>query len=166
MGAACMRIAICGPGRAGKDASAEWLRDHTRLRYTIATSSVIVPAAAKKLGVSEEEMFRVRHQHRKLMFDTGVELREQDPAWLVREVIRRGNDIVVGVRDRPEMETVRAERLVDLSLWIDKPGVEADPTLKYGPELCDVIVPNHWGLPELHARLKALAWSWGVLRLA
>jgi hypothetical protein len=148
-------IAICGPGRCGKDTVAAWFRDHRRMAYAKATSEVIVPHAARKIGLSDSEMFARRHEFRPLMFDTGVELRRDDPAYLAREVLKTG-DLVVGVRDRVEMEAVRREKLVDLAIWIDR-DVPPDPTMGYGPELCDIIVPNRWGLPELYGRLETLA---------
>ncbi len=158
-----MRLAIVGPGRSGKDEVAAWFARNTRLRYGGSTSEVIAPHAAKALGLSVAEAFARRHEDRDLWHRLGIELRKHDHAALARAVLKRG-DLVVGVRDRVEMETVLAERLVDLAVWIDRPGIPDDPTLEYGPELCDVTIQNHWGLTELHGRLKKFANAIGVLK--
>ena len=158
-----MKVGIYGPGRAGKDECAAWLKRNTRLRYWGATSEVIKPHAAKRLGVSEREAWRTRHDHRELWRAIGDELRAGDPAALARVTLRSG-DINVGVRALVEIEAVRREHLVDVAVWVDRPGLPDDPTLEFGPEQCDLILPNRWGLPELHGRLRNLANSWGVLK--
>ena len=163
MSSACLKVGIYGPGRSGKDAAAEWFAANTRLRYWGSTSQVITPHAAKRLGISEREEFRRRHEDRALWRQIGDELREVDPAALARVTLWDG-DLNVGVRSLREIAAVRRERLVDVALWIDRPGVPEDPTLEFDESFADVIVPNRWGLPEFHARLANLARAWGVLR--
>ena len=157
-----MKIAISGPSGSGKDEAARWLAWHTSLRYTGSTSEIIIPYAARKMGVSDEVMFATRHEHRELMLETGRELRAEDPAYLVRKVLN-GGDIACGIRDYEEMKATLAGNLVDLVIWIDRPGVAPDPTMGYGLECADVIVANHWGKEELYLRLWNLARSWWVL---
>jgi hypothetical protein len=158
-----LKIAIVGPGRCGKDTAAEWLSANTRLSYAVSTSEVISWSMADKMGVSVATAHAMRHDRRGEWFDQGVRLRGIDPAYLARTVLALG-DICVGIRDRPEMDRVRSEGLVDLVLWVDRPGVAADPTLMYGPELADVILPNWWGIDEFHGRLRVLGKSLGILR--
>ncbi len=157
-----IKLAICGPSRCGKDECGLWLAKHTTLRYRLSTSEVIIPFAAAKIGISHEEMFRRRHEYRNLMLETGRELRKDDPAFLARKVLEHG-DLCVGVRDREEMNAVRCENLVDLAIWIDR-DVPPDATLGFTSAMCEVVIQNHWGLYELHARLERLARTWGILR--
>ena len=155
-----LRLAIVGPGRAGKDACAEWLAANTPLRYTGSCSSVIAPHAARRLGLGVTEAFARRHEDRDLWRAIGDELRRDDPAALARETLRHG-ELCVGVRARVEIEAVIRERLVDLVLWIDR-DVPPDPTLEFGPEVATVILPNRGTLADLHGRLRALARAWGL----
>lgn len=148
------RIAISGPGRSGKDEAAEYLKRHG-FRYSESTSCVITREIARQTGLSFEECHAKRHEHRGRWYHVGNQLREKDPAHLVREVLKTGN-VVVGVRDGIEMRAAREKGLVDLVVWIDR-DVPPDPTLTYGTELADIIIPNHEGLPEFHARLDRLA---------
>lgn len=149
-------IALCGPGRCGKDAAAEWLAANTPLVYRGSTSSVIAPHAAERLGLTVEEAFARRHQDRAVWYQLGKEMRADDPAFLVRSVLAQGSQIVVGVRDRMEIVTASLERLVDVVVWIHR-EVPFDPTLEYGPELADLRIDNYGTLDEFHARLAALA---------
>ena len=41
--------------------------------------------------------------------------------------------------------------------WIDNPRVRRGSTLTFGPEDCDVVVPNHDSLEEFHRCLVGLA---------
>lgn len=158
-----VKVGIYGPSRSGKDIAAAYLAAHTRLRYWGPTSKVIAPHAAERLGMNAVEAYRLRHANRPLWRQIGDELRANDPAFLARVTLQRG-DINVGVRARVEIEAVRRERLVDIAVWVDRAGIPDDPTLEFGPEMCDVLLPNHWGIPELHGRLRNLALSWGVLK--
>ena len=156
-----MKLAICGRGRAGKDEAAKWFNENTTVRYSgFSTSAVITPYAAKRLGISEEEAFRRRHEDRMLWYKIGNELREHDPAFLARQTFERG-DIAVGIRDANEMQAVLDEELIDLAIWIER-DVPPDPTLTYGPEFCDVIVLNTGEIEAMYARLEALSKAMGI----
>lgn len=155
-----LRLAICGPSRCGKDSAALYLRDRYGMVYWGSTSRVILPHVAQRLGISEETAYANRHAHADLWFAVGNELRRDDRAALARHVLARG-DLCVGVRDHDEMEAVRDEGLCDLSIWLDRPG-RRDPTMRYGPELCDVTILNHGSLDHLYARLDRLARAIGL----
>lgn len=157
------RIAFCGPGRSGKDECAHWFAENTRLRFGRSTSEVIAPYVAARLGLDAAEAFARRHEDRVLWFEVGNELRRHDPLFLVRECLADG-EIVVGMRNRDEVIGARAEGLIDLLAWIDR-DVPVDPTMTYGPELCDVRIDNRGTLADLRGRLAALASFAGVLAL-
>jgi len=148
-------IAICGPGRSGKDEAARWLAANTPLRLGPTTSQVIAPHVAARLGLDVASVFEKRHENRQLWFEIGNCLRETDPAFLVRECLAKG-DIAVGLRNADEVMAARAERLVDLFVWIDR-EVPPDPTQTFGAELCDVIVSNRGSLDEFFLKLMTLA---------
>jgi hypothetical protein len=158
-----LKIALCGPGRAGKDEAADWLNLNTRLRYTGSCSSVIAPVAAARLGLSVKEAFRRRHEDRDLWRKLGDEMRAADPAKLARETLRKG-DICVGIRSLVEIEAVLRQRLVTIAVWIDRPGIPVDPTLEYDAQMCHVVLSNHGDLPAFHERLRCLAMACGVLK--
>ncbi|WP_406698551.1 DUF4406 domain-containing protein [Singulisphaera sp. Ch08] len=149
-----MRIAISGPGRSGKDVAADFLTRYG-FRYSGSTSHVITREIARREEITFEAAHEQRHDRRMKWYAVGNDLRKHDPAHLVREVLKT-DDLVVGVRDWIEMKTARDEGLVDLVLWIDR-DVPRDPTLTYGKELADIVIPNHWGLKEFHKRLDLVA---------
>jgi hypothetical protein len=135
----------------------------------VATSQLYRPAL--KLAIvgpgrsgkdTAAEWFAARHDRRAIMRAKGDAMRESDPAALAREALKFG-DIANGIRAKVEIEAVKLEGLVDLTIWIDR-EVERDDTLEFGPEVADIIIQNHGGLADFHARLARLARSWGVLR--
>lgn len=156
-----MKLAILGHGRAGKDTAADFLDDHTPLRYAGSTSEFLCPFVAAKLGISEAEAFARRHEDRQLWYDTGNELRRDDPLFLVRRVLAAG-DLIVGLRDAEEVARL-PEVGVDLRIWIHR-DVPADPTCKFGPEDCDVVVHNtHPTDPTpMLRRLRRLVVAMGI----
>jgi hypothetical protein len=162
MGCGYMRLALIGPGRSGKGEAALWLQRNTRLRYWGPTSKVIAPHAAARLGVSEAEAFRRRHEDRALWRAIGDELRANDPAALARVTLTEG-DICEGVRSRVEIEAVVREKLVDTIWWIDR-SVAPDETLEFGIEYADAIIPNRGRIEDLYTRLRRLSAALGILR--
>ena len=157
-----IKIAISGHGRAGKDIAAEWFVHNCGLRYFGSTSKVIWPHAAARLGLSMREAWQRRHEQRQVWFDIGNELRESDPAYLAREVLRQG-DLCIGIRSKGEMATVVRERLVDVLLWVDR-NVLNDPTLEYNvDDFPFIVVRNHGELADFCASLEWLAGALGIL---
>jgi len=152
------KIAICGPGRCGKDTAARWFASHTLLRFGRSTSEVIAPHVAARLSLPLEVVFSHRHDNRQFWFDVGNELQRTDPAYLVRETLKDA-EISIGMRNRSEILAVRDAGIVDLIVWIDR-DVPADPTMEFGPEMCDVIVLNRGTIEEFYQRLESLArWA-------
>lgn len=148
-------VALCGPGRAGKDEAGKFLGKNTCLTYIGSLSWVALPYMAKILGICEQEAWETRHDRRVEWYEALNEYRKDDPTRLVRDSLARGT-IVVGVRDRLEIVESRREGLLTHILWIDRPGIPRDPTITYGPGDCDQVILNDGTLPEFHGQL--LAW--------
>lgn len=158
-------IALSGPRRAGKDLSADILGEHTTLRRPPSTSYYLAAHVAPILGVTPEEAFARRHESedmRQLFFETGNKIRAVEPLVLVKPALAAG-DILIGCRDGDELIRAKEEGLLDLIVWISR-DVPDDPTLTYGPELCDVIVANNGDVSELTAKLVRFAAFAGLLK--
>lgn len=124
-----MKMLIVGHGRCGKDTMGEWLGRHSTLKYGGTTSLYLCPYVAAKQGLTPEEAYPIRHQHRQLWFDTGNELRNNDPGCLIRDALANG-PVIAGVRDAVEITYACQERSVDHIVWVER-DVEPDPTLKF-----------------------------------
>lgn len=150
-----------GPGRCGKDEAGNWLAAHTRLRFAGTTSKYLCKYVAAATGKSETECYLSRHDERVTWYEVGRRIRASDPAVLIRESLEHG-DIVGGCRDREEVEAAREEGLVDLIVWVENARCEYDLTMRFGSDVADVVIENHWALTEYHQRLDRLARALGV----
>jgi hypothetical protein len=148
-----VKLGIYGPGRAGKDEVAHHLVDAHGFRYYGPTSFVIASELARRTGRPFDELYGSRHADRETWATVGDELRRDDPAFLARKVLERG-DLVVGVRRRIEARAIRG--LLDAVWWIERPGIPDDPTLDFGPEECDLVLRNDGALGDLHTRIDSL----------
>lgn len=149
-------IAFCGMGRAGKDLGAEWLGTNYCVQYGGSLSQIVCPLVAVSLDLSEEECFAQRHQDRDYWYRWCNHLRAQDPTLLARMLLAQA-DIVVGIRAAIELEACVAEGVIDLSLWVDNPRVDPDPTVEYGPADCQLTVVNAGTKVLYFDKLRALA---------
>lgn len=159
-------LLVCGQGRAGKDTALDYLAKVTGLRNAGTTSKYLCRYVAQKLGLSEEEAYRRRHESdamRVLWFDTGNEIRRGDPTLIIREALSYG-ELTGGIRDIEEVLGARREKVVDLILWVENVRVKMDPTVKFGPGHCDLVVQNNGTLDEFYQRLWRFAGFAGLLK--
>jgi hypothetical protein len=157
----CNRLMVVGYSGAGKETACLYLAEVTQLRFAGTTSVYLARHVAARLGVSLQEAARTRHRDRRLWHRMGNEIRRQDPGLLVRESLGHA-EITGGARGIEEVQACRRERLVDLIVWIANNRVRRDSTVALGPDDCDLVVPNHGSLEELHRRLLRLAHHAGM----
>jgi hypothetical protein len=134
-------LALCGPGRCGKDLGADWLGHNFCIEYGGSLSEIVAPLIARALNKSVEETFAARHTDRMFWFRFCNQLRVADPRLLVRLLLSKA-DIVVGIRGAIELEACARDGLIDLSVWINKPEIPIDPTIEYGSTDCDITIDN------------------------
>jgi len=154
-----MILAVCGPGRCGKDTVALWFNKHTTLRFHTSTSLAAAPYVFEKWGhdyyPDVESCFAHRGNYRETWRDLMVQLNTPDPTTVAR-LCMETQELLVGIRTLREYEPCR-EKIIDLSLWIEKPYLPPDLTLEYGPESCDLTVINDGSLKDLYTKLDRLA---------
>jgi len=156
-----LTLGIIGPSRAGKDEAAEWFVNHCGLKYNGTTSVVISRKVAMREGITFAQAHAQRHERKMYWRALGDKLRANDPAYLAKEILNPDSNLLVGVRARIEMIEVRRLKLCDLVIWVDR-DVPNDPTLEFGPELCDIVIQNRWDVPSYHSRLEKLALALGL----
>jgi len=156
-----MKIGICGPGRAGKDTAAEFLRDEFGLRYTHGTSlwaATIVWAEMTKTGHGYDtvaECFEDRHNHRTLWARIIGKHNAADPVRMYRDCLQ-AQDLLTGIRWKNEFDACRAAGLCDAWIYISRPGT-SDPTCEITAADCDYVIRNHGTLDEFHGELRRWA---------
>lgn len=152
-------IMFVGEGRAGKDTACDFLAQITTLRNAGTTSKYLCKYVAEELGLSVEDAYARRHESdemRMVWYNKGNEVREKGPTTLAREALKHG-EITGGVRALDEILAIRAERVVDLIVWIENKRVKKDPTVKFTSAECDIVIENNGTLEEFRERLRRFA---------
>jgi hypothetical protein len=149
------KIALLGYGRAGKDTAGGWFGLFTPLLYVGSTSRVVCPMIAAEMGLSVEEAWKTRHQYRQFWYNWCNEYRKDDPTKIARACLVQG-DIVVGLRDKVELEACKAAGLFDLVVWVHSDKVPYDSTVTFTKDDCDVIIENNGNYKQFYDRLMHL----------
>jgi hypothetical protein len=165
-----LRAAISGPGRAGKDSVAEMFRDLSTLRYIGGTSlfaaSIVrdkfTPPSGRKYATAQE-CWEDRHSHREAWAKIIGDSNGSDPVRFYRDCLAE-QDILTGVRWRREMLACREAKLVDLWLWVERPGIPADPTQEFTAGECDLTIVNDGTLEDLRKKVERIAEGLGIRR--
>jgi hypothetical protein len=155
-----MKLAVCGPGRCGKDTVSHWLKRHTHLCYQCSTSEAATTlcfvALRKKYGYeTPEQAFADRVNHRKEWAEIIWAHNQPDGLTLYRDMLGE-TDILNGIRRGGELEALRQNSMLDLVIWIDR-NVPEDESCEITVDDCDIVIPNHGTLEELYQRLTRFA---------
>lgn len=157
-----MRFLILGPHKSGKDAAAELLRDVFGLKYAGPTSKPILEKLLQledpttistephfikmynevvpfiSIYNSYEELYKVRHQIKDFLYVFGVLYREKfGNCSLVDMLLDQQTEVIVGLREKAEMEEVISSRAITDVVWVHRPGHTEDSTLEFN--LIDVM---------------------------
>ena len=155
------KIAVVGYGRHGKDEVGQIISKITRLRYGGSTSWAALPYVANALQIHPQVAWETRHQHRQFWKDYCDWLRRDDPCFLINLVLGQA-DMVVGIRDKIELDTMRERQLVKTIIWVDaslRVGPEKDPTVTFGKSDADLVLSNNGTLDGLYASVYFLCQS-------
>lgn len=154
-----MKILFCGYGRAGKDEAAAYLAKITGLRYAGSFSWAALPYVAARLGQHPQVAWETRHQHREKWYQYCNDLRASDPTILARLVLA-GGDVAAGLRDKVELDAVKAAKLFDCIVWIERGGNLQDPTVTFAARDCQDYLLNDGTLAQFHQEIK----DWAAFR--
>jgi hypothetical protein len=155
-------IAIVGPGRSGKDEVAQALDGKGPFKWCGSLSWYALPFISRALGVTEQACWDNRHKHRGLWYEFCNWLRREDPCFLIRRALKKGN-VVSGIRDVVEIDRAIEDQLFDAILWVERPETPVDPTLTYGKEKATDVLHNTGSLDDLRAAARAWAARKGFL---
>lgn len=157
-----MKVLFCGYGRAGKDTGAMHLAKVTGLRYAGSFSWAALPHMARFLNQHPCQAWEQRHQNREIWKAELDRLRESDQCYLARKVLETG-DVAAGLRDKKEIDAVRAEKLFNHIVWVHRPGTSVDPTVTYTARDCDSVILNNGGLFDFYEAIERWAYEHKLL---
>lgn len=162
-----MIISISGDGGAGKDTLALWLKENTSLTYTKSTSAYVKTEMFEYMTMlgfvypNEEVCYADRINHRTIWAKFIDDYNCNDPARLYKKCLE-DQQILTGVRRYKEFKACLDLNIINLKIWVLRPGNPKDSTQEYGPELCDVILLNDT-ISSFLGRAKNLFRELGVL---
>ena len=155
-------VLIVGHGRSGKDEAGMFLHE-LGIPYGGSCSWAALPLMAKALNLPEQIAWERRHQMRELWFYHCDRFRDEakDPLVLVRRALALGN-VVTGCRNAKEIVLARDSGVFNHVLWIERPGIPVDPTVKFDSSVATEIIRNVGSLADFHYSLIEWCRSHGI----
>ncbi len=165
-----LKILIIGHARHGKDALAEAFP--TRHGYNFSSSSM---AAAKlfiydllkgKYGYETfEQCYEDRLNNREEWFQLISQYNREDKARLAKEILR-DNEIYVGMRNREEIYVCQVQKLFDLIIWVERPGVQLEDPSSFNIDksLATICVVNDGTLEDLGKKADTIINAYNAWR--
>ena len=167
-----MIVAILGTSRSGKDTVSNWISEHTILRYTESTSQFgskivfdhMLSGGEPWYYTNAEAAWQDRHRRRAKWASVIWNYNSASESGIrLYEDMLDENDVINGIRKISELEKCRD--IIDLSIWISRPGAkESIESCSISAIDCDITVHNNGTLDSLGAKLHRLFASFGVLR--
>ncbi len=158
-------IAFCGHGRSGKDTAALMFSKLTGLAYSGSMSWSGKGVVAKALGIPEQIAWDTRHQRRLEWYNILKDCRDNDPTWLVKLCLSQA-EVISGIRDLIELKSSLEKGYVKYAIWVDRPGIDPDPTVTYNSSDCTHILKNSGDLNFLNNQIYQLAEELNLIKRA
>lgn len=176
-------ISISGDGECGKDTAAPYFARYLGLNYDQSTSACVVDPWWKEIqeGVWSEgnpdrpiksiiiernaydskEHFHEDRRNRRMDWVAYIEHFNWSygglGVGLYAKAVEDGNQILTGIR-RTEQFSRCLNHIIDVSIWIDRPGTKPDESQEYGPDLCTYVLENDGDLDDLQEKCRDLSF--------
>lgn len=164
------KIAIVGHGRHGKDEFANRVAKYSGLRYVAGTSVYASDIAFWALRMKYQwaraypnatACWLDRGNHRSEWAEVIGQYNQDDPVKLYRDCLAF-QDVLTGIRWRHEFEACRKANLVDMWVFVLRPGAPEDSTCEIKIRDCGYVVANDAGLDQLDEKAKQFAMMIGA----
>lgn len=111
------------------------------------------------------DFYERRSKHRRFWASwvEGYNLASPNKCQLYLDAVQRGNHILTGIRKLHELQAFHATGIPDLTIWVDRPGINRDITQEFGPEWCELTIRNDNNLARLKEKVSRLRWFFNYL---
>lgn len=146
------KLLLCGFTRSGKTTAAE-IAARIIGGKAVNMSDYIIADYAKANGHKENWVINHKEELRKKLFVFARAKQKIDPLYPMSAALDDA-DVVTGARNKDEITA--SNHLLDLIIWIDRPGILKGDTDKIGPEDADIIILNDGTIEELEQKIRIL----------
>ena len=155
---------IFGHKQHGKDTACEYLEDKYGIKFassSLFSCQLFLFEKMKAEGYgyqTVEECFADRVNHRKYWYEAIRDFNVPDKSRLGKLLFDR-HAIYCGIRDKEEFDSLKADGLVHLAIFIDASGrlPKEDPeSMKMDIEHADIVITNNGTLEQFYEKLDRL----------
>jgi len=178
-------ISISGHGECGKDTAAPFFSRYLSLNYQESTSACVVdpwwdeiqkgvwsvqnqnkPEGMAGLIIEPDDYptkqaFHEDRRNRRMDWVAYIEYFNNSygtlGVGLYAKAVEDGNQILTGIRRTAQFERC-LEHVIDVPIWINRPGIKIDESQEYGPELCDWVIENDGTIDDLKVKCKEVSY--------
>lgn len=122
-------VVILGPSRVGKDTAANFIKKNSNARFNGSSSSYLCEFVASLAHIGVDVVYDRRHSFKQVLFRLGNAIRDYRLS-AIPLVASKYNDLVIGLRDRDEVQNVIENLSPSLVLYIER-DVPTDPTMTF-----------------------------------
>lgn len=159
-----IKVLVVGHGGCGKGTVCNIMKDFPCVYYCGSTSEVISEVIAKEMGLSFQEAHSMRNindESRMKWYHKGREICGSNPSKLLelcyKRVASTEDEPVIlvadGCRDNLEIFDAISRDVVDVIVWVERPGIPKDPSLKFGSEVANYVIYNDSDIDSLKTKI-------------
>lgn len=155
-------LALTGNPRAGKTTIAQIFDKLSRkISYRGSISDTILPYMAEYLQVDGKEARLRSKLERDRWYRWFRAFSRNDPARLVKLTLLHST-IVDGIRSKEELDYSKAWGIVDLVIWVSRPGTEEEKAATISEQDSDVTIANDKDLNGLAMKLGRIVKTFNL----
>ncbi len=148
-----MKVLVIGLTESGKTLVANEIARILKSDVTNISDILIEEYAARHPALSADHIRTHKLQYRSELWLLGREFQYKDPGYMARKAVGR-SDIVTGVRDPKELESVRG--LFDVIIWVDRAVAKRGVGDLLMAKDADVVIDNNGSIEDAYKQIPPI----------